>query len=370
MNTKQAEKYLQGYLDGTASNEQKAFVESWQLEYPIDDRDILDQELKEADLAEIRANLVKLSNPGSTSRTLWTKIVLAAAAVAAIMFGIWFYQSSTYFIGNEDNWSILASHIKPGKNKATLTLANGKTINLSDTRSGVVINAAKLSYNDGTAIASRATKELIAATPRGGTYQVTLPDGSKVWLNAASSLKFPSSFSGLASRKVELLEGEAYFEVIKDKSHPFMVSSRGQEVEVLGTHFNINSYPDENATTTTLLEGAVKIGNLNSKKSYLLKPGQQSVLKAKDTRIAEVSTKEVIAWKNGDFLYTEASLENIMSEISRWYNVDVEFRDDTKKAIPLGFYLARSSTIAKVLKVLESTELAKFSIENNKIIVK
>jgi transmembrane sensor len=208
-------------------------------------------------------------------------------------------------------------------------------------------------------------------TPNGGQYQVTLPDGSKVWLNAASSLKFPPSFSRLVNRRVELLRGEAYFEIAKDKNHPFIVKSNGQEVKVLGTHFNINSYSDEQSTKTTLLEGSVKIEIVSGsrpKKGVVIRPGQQSILSGERIRIVDADIESDLAWKNQEFVFKGENIQSIMRKLSRWYDIEVNYNGDCSH---LSFYgvLSRSKNISSVLKLMENAGNVKFKIEGKKITV-
>jgi ferric-dicitrate binding protein FerR (iron transport regulator) len=189
-----------------------------------------------------------------------------------------------------------------------------------------------------------------------------LPDGTKVILNAASSIKYPSSFLGAINRKVELT-GEAYFEVAKDKVHPFLVYSKGQTVEVLGTHFNISAYPDDNLSKTTLLEGSVKINN------QLLKPNEQFIRSATTEQIVAVNTDEAVAWTQGYFMFNDEPLENILSRISRWYNVEIIYKNqEIKKKKFLGS-ITKYDQLSKTLNLLAKTKDVSFEITGNKVFV-
>lgn len=200
------------------------------------------------------------------------------------------------------------------------------------------------------------------STGRGETYQVQLPDGSKVWLNAMTSLKYPANFSTSKERRVRL-DGEAYFEVSKDKQHPFIVSSDNQEVKVLGTHFNISGYPDEASVKTTLLEGAVLVNNRE------LKPGQQASLKEKIITITNTDVEEAVAWKAGMFMFTDLNLGELMKMVSRWYDVDVVYT--SKEVINQQFSgsVSRFQKVSQLIQVLERTNLVKFKIEGRKITI-
>jgi ferric-dicitrate binding protein FerR (iron transport regulator) len=203
--------------------------------------------------------------------------------------------------------------------------------------------------------------------PRGRQYQVILPDGSHVWLNAASSIRYPTAFTG-KDRSVDIT-GEAYFEVARDPARPFRVKVAGTQVDVLGTHFNIMAYEEENAISTTLLEGAVKVSRAGA--SHLLQPGQEARM-LKDARGIEVlddaPLSETIAWKNGFFFFHNASsLQVVMRQIARWYDVTVAY-EGTPHAMEFGGKISRHSNLSEVLKILEISKVH-FRIENQKIIV-
>lgn len=315
---------------------------------------------------------------------LWQKIAIAASLSMVVGLGLYFYKSFDSGKGaiavNQD--------VAPGKNAATLTLANGKKINLSDavkgelaqesgisitkTEDGQVVYQMAGSASAASAEESKNLKFNTLSTARGEQYQVILPDGTKVWLNAASSLKFPSTFAHAASRKVEL-SGEAYFEVTKDKSHPFKVTSEGQEVEVLGTHFDISSYADEELTKTTLLEGSVRVAldsrarTLTSKK--ILKPNEQSnlVRGSQTLQVKTVDAEAAVAWKNGLFQFDNADIKTVMSQLSRWYDIDVEFSGAIPKETFSG-KVYRNMSLAKVLDVLSFSQV-NFKIEGRKMII-
>jgi ferric-dicitrate binding protein FerR (iron transport regulator) len=195
---------------------------------------------------------------------------------------------------------------------------------------------------------------------------LVLPDGTKVWLNAASSLKYPAAFAG-NERRVEL-NGEAYFEVSKDPSKPFFVKTASQTVAVLGTHFNINSYTDESATKTTLLEGSVKVTG-NNGQSVKIKPGEQAINYANAISIKEnVDTDEAIAWKNGKFMFKNTDLQTIMRQLSRWYDVDVEYQGKIEQKHYMG-RISRNVPVSQIFEILKTSGL-NFTINGRKIIVK
>jgi transmembrane sensor len=273
--------------------------------------------------------------------------------------------------------------IQPGVNKATLTLANGSKIILSDVKQGgiarqrnvtVKLQNGRLIYSiDGLHADNEQPNFKIPAqintltTPRGGQFQADLPDGTKVWLNAASSITYPVVFPG--KERVVELTGEAYFEVAKNTSRPFLVKTSTQTVQVLGTHFNVNSYQDEQSVKTTLLEGSIKVTGNGGKNAFQLKPMQQSVnSNEKITVISDADVDEAVAWKNGKFLFRNADLQTVMRQLERWYDVEVEFRG----AIAPKHYHGRISRDVPVSQVFEilKTSGVNFIINGRTIIVK
>ncbi len=308
----------------------------------------------------------------------WKRWMAAASVLLVVGLSIFFlidrWQQKNDNIASRSNiGKEVTNDVLPGGNKAVLTLADGSSIVLDDAANGalaeqgntkvVKING-KLSYKE----AETKTNEIVyntISTPRGGQYQVVLPDGTNVWLNAASTLFFPTSFSG-SDRRVQVT-GEAYFEVAKNASMPFIVSVEGAEVQVLGTHFNIMAYKDEPVVKTTLLEGSVKFvaGTITN----TLKPGQQSQLKQGNVKVVNgVDVDEVIAWKNGLFHFENADMETVMRQISRWYDVEVTFKN--KRGFdPLHVDIPMNNKLSDVLKALELSGGATFKIEGKNIFV-
>jgi len=305
------------------------------------------------------------------------------AAAAAVLL---FFAGSTFYYyaqqrGNKTVASISPSpvNIPPGGNKALLTLANGTTIVLDSAANGLLAqqgNSKVLKTNNGQLAYNTANEKPTEvlyntlATPRGGQYQLVLPDGSKVWLNAASSIRYPTTFTG-TERKVEI-SGEAYLEVVKNKTMPFIVklgSPAGVkgEVRVLGTQFNVNTYDDEPVVKTTLLEGAVQVKK--DAASAILKPGQQSQLAGtgKLSVVNDADVEEVMAWKNGKMLYRHAGIEAIMRQAARWYDVDVVFKDRVEDTYTAS--VPRNVPISQLLEVLELNSGVHFTIEGKKITI-
>ena len=249
----------------------------------------------------------------------------------------------------------VAQLIQPGKNQALLTLSNGKKIALADVKNGEKINYGKISISknsDGQIVYRAAinTNDKVEyntiSTPKAGQYQVILADGTHVWLNAMSSIRFPTSFPG-KDRQVEI-KGEAYFEVAKDKHKPFKVLGGNQTVEVLGTHFNVNAYQDEETVKTTLLEGSVKItkGNMTA----MLSPGQQATT-GDVIQVDKADIASAISWKEGYFLFRDADIETVMKQVERWYDVSVKYTG-AKPEVELNGKISRQMNLSKLLDML------------------
>lgn len=314
-------------------------------------------------------------------------ISIAAMILLAITTGIYFYSNREIAEPEHFTEIDVRNDIAPGYNKAILTLADGSKISLDDAANGLLAsqgNIAITKTDNGQIVYEKSAvdrSKLISnrpvintiQTPKGGKYQVRLPDGSKVWLNSASTLSYPTTFAG-NERKVQL-KGEAYFEISPNKNIPFRVQSDNQIVEVLGTHFNINSYDDEDYVKTTLLEGSVKV-ILNSKPNMvsdtrLLKPGEQSLTKSSrsDIRIENADTEKAVAWKNGYFKFRNTPIREIMREIERWYDVELVYEGKMPTDEFTGF-ISNDVKISAVLKIMEESGGVKFTVKGKKLKVK
>lgn len=306
----------------------------------------------------------------------WRKPMLVAASLAILAIGGYIINQFLPQNGKPESINYAHHEIAPGRNGATLTLAGAKVVMLSGNQQEVALKNGKIQYGDGSEVLSAAdagtytgknNPEMIASTARGQTYSLLLQDGTKVWLNAASSLQFPASFEHKETRTVSL-QGEAYFEVAKDKAHPFVVVTTGnkalpaQKLTVLGTHFNINAYADEKTVKTTLLEGSIKI------QQSVLKPGEQSVLYA-DNRlnIADIDPSLAVDWKNGSFIFQGEQIAQLMKRVERWYNVKVIFDDERIGSRTFTGEISRYDNIAELLKILQRTGRVSFQIQGNTI---
>lgn len=367
METKKIEELLKRYAQNECTPQERAFVEHWYANWNPGSSDLSEDELLE-DLALIKSTLPQQPN----SKRLFFRI--SAAAILLLAMGI-----SFYFIG--DKHSNLsrdsvqsAVKILPGRNHATLTLSDGTTVLLdTGTQLGIINqHGVKISKTpDGKLVYTNSTtgKTVDAYntihTPNGGRYDITLPDGTLVTLNAASRIKFPTVFSSV-ERRVEL-EGEAYFEVMKDVTKPFLVVSGKQTVEVLGTHFNVNSYQDEPQIRTTLLEGSVLV---KGSTQVLLKPGEQARTGhgAEIFRVANVDIQSEVAWKNNLFFFENEPIKNCMRQVARWYDVEVVYEDDVSDKKIWGT-VTRFSEISKVLEILALTGNIHFKVAGRRITV-
>lgn len=387
------EKYLEEQLSHSEQqelNEWLAEAESNRLFFQqITDKEILREKMKlyaSADSAAMwQKTLQKLD--GGKLVTMYPQkssfrkyVAAAAAAIILVSAGTWFYMDQRFNSGlakNESANGTSSSLIVPGTTKATLTLADGKTVVLANSGDGLVAKQGGIDINkiDGRLIYNGeqhdANQDIDHAyntitTPRGGEYKVTLPDGSKVWLNAASSLRFPIAFAG--NERIVELTGEAYFEVNrvtnvtadnKAQKTPFIVkltspSGASSEVTVLGTHFNVMAYEDEAAIKTTLLEGAVKVSTSNSSK--IIQPGEQALLKEGEISVRNVDGDDVIAWTTGFIPVGGTDLDYTMRQIGRWYDVEIGYEGSIPNVVFEG-KLPRSASINDVIKVLNANNI-------------
>lgn len=352
---------LTKYRQDKSSLEETKFLETYYHMFDVnedlinDENEALFSELKEDIKAKVDQQIagpkLKKLNYG------WLKY--AAAVLLLLSVSIYFFSDQQ----KSDPIAQMDAAISPGGNNAILTLANGKKIALNDAAKGEISKQSGISVSkskDGELIytvVSGGADELTEntsntiSTPKGGQYTIILSDGTKVMLNSASSMTFPTSFKA-AERRVEL-NGEAYFEVAKDKNKRFRVISGLQTVEVLGTHFNVNAYGDEHTIKTTLLEGAVKV--FTTKKSVLIEPGEQAVLdKADENSIAKrmVNTNKETSWINGIFSFEGDDLKSVMRQVARWYDVNVIYAGPISEEKYFG-EISRSSKLSEVIKILE-----------------
>ena len=314
-----------------------------------------------------------------TFRRVWW---LSAAAAAIVFMGLsWFFWNQPS--GKKAALAALEADIAPGSNRATLTLSNGRTIDLSTDQSGIVMDE-EISYADGSLVAGQepnkksvvpAASQLTLTTPKGGTYRIRLPDGTDVWLNAASTLKYPSKFD--ERERVVELTGEAYFDVRhadglpagkSGRAWPFRVITNGQEVEVLGTEFNITAYGDEQAVKTTLVNGRIGVSTADKKPPRILAPGQQLTNRNGDIRITTVDVSDYTAWKEGQFVFYGTSFPELVKQIERWYDVSFEITVPVQE-VELWGTVSREVMLSQILHVIALNTSLKFTREGRHIMV-
>ncbi|MCD0489804.1 FecR domain-containing protein [Pedobacter sp. MC2016-14] len=381
-------------LKGNLNAEQEAELNAW-IELNEENRLLL-EELEGTKISEEILHFVAVDKASIWDKTikgiqnedrkkpvlsLWTRWSIAATLFLIAGMSLFFYINNRDAGLNQKQEEVYENDILAGRNGATLTLADGRKLQLATAAQGQLANEAGIKISktaDGKIVYELSS--LTAQNPKGrysGTepsyntlatnkgeqYQVVLPDKSIVWLNAASALRFPASFVGMKNRIV-LLEGEAYFEIAKDKRHPFMVKVARQEITVLGTHFNITAYKDDADIKTTLLEGSIQMNN-----DLVMKPSEQYVSNDQRTELKNVDVMEVIAWKQGDFIFRNQELTASMKQIARWYNVEVIYEPGAPKKLKLGGSISRSNPLSVVLRTMERTGKVKFKLEGRRVIV-
>lgn len=375
---------LDKYLSGKANREEQLLIEEYYNRMSRDSESVSDFSVDEEEVIKenIHQNILQFIH-GSTSvkrLRIWQKPFFkyaAAILVAVISISLFLYTSNRQST-EESFLGLIDNEIVPGSNRAILELADGRIINLDDASVGEIADASgtkiiktadgqliyKLSESDGLANEKVAFNTI--TTPRAGQYQVILPDGTHVWLNAESSIKYPSRFSK-KERQVEIT-GEAYFEVAHDKQRPFFVKSEHQIIEVLGTHFNVNAYSDEGSTNTTLVEGSVKV-YVNDVQSTVLKPNQQAVLNnSNELAVIPVQSEDVMAWKNGRFVFNNTDIQTVMRSVARWYDIEVEYVNGVPNKT-VGGDISKFENITQLLEVLEVTCDIQFKRKGRRVLV-
>jgi len=359
---KKMEQLLQKYLSGTCTPDERLQVEHWYRQLDLQGG-LPSRKQMDIDLAEVRSRL-----PIHKERRPAFWYVAAAAVAAVLAVGIYMYRTSSERPGPEMGMAAISlpDDLAPGGNRAILQLADGREIVLDERTDGTVAkdgqhaiqkhaNGELVYQRDGAATESDKPVFNRLQTPRGGQYHLVLPDGTHVWLNAASTLTY--AISGAAQERIVQLDGEAYFEVARDPNRPFRVASRGQVVEVLGTHFNVNSYLDEPLVRTTLVEGAVKVIGSANQQSVVLSPGEQARwTEGKPLSIGKADIAQVVAWKDGKFNFNSSDVATVMRELSRWYDVDIVFEGE-KPRITLSGEVYRNTNASNVLDILAFYDL-------------
>lgn len=374
---------LEKFRARTASPEELAELENWYKELRLTDKLFAEEsgseseKLKEDMLLQFRRSLAAPDKPAIPMRGRpWYRMAATAAALLILSATI-FYITRTANPAPvvQHNLPDSAGDVLPGGNHATLTLANGASILLDTAKRGGLAQQGISAIHkpvDGLLVYEKTGLDNVETgmntirTPRGGQYQLQLPDGTKVWLNATSSIRFPLSFA--VNERWVTISGEVYFEVARNEKMPFVVNIADKgNIEVLGTHFNINAYDDEAAVKTTLLEGKVKVSNMN-RLSKILSPGQQAqIINDQLAIINEADLEEAVAWKNGLFKFNDADLQTMLRQAARWYDIDVEIRGNDPGERYRG-KISRDVKLSEFLRILEVNQVS-FQMEGKKIII-
>ena len=373
---KTAKEILERYLNGQCSEEEARLVEKWynQSGDPVEN---FDTELAQKHLSELWRDL---NASTKKPKIIGFKKITYAAACLVILLGLGIYLD-TKQNANQTNLPHESAWLAEPVDQAILTLADGSIIKLDSlqvgqrlSQQGVIITK----QQDGTVIyqadssyspKTQGTFNTIT-TPRGKQYSILLPDDSRVWLNAASRIRFPVAFS--EDRRGVELSGEGFFEVESDPTRPFVVSSKNQQTTVKGTKFNINAYPEDSKMTTTLLEGAVLVSiseqDNNNLKQILLHPNEQIVADGLTFEKKRVDASHFASWKDGKFIYDNSPLETVMLQLARWYDVQIDYVDDIK-GISFTGSLSKSDDIIDVLRKISLTESVHFEIKGRRVMV-
>jgi transmembrane sensor len=386
---KEIEIALMDYLSGNIDPELQVLLDAW-IESSPDNKQWFDELLASRSQMNDLELLYELKHPKHWEQ-MHQKMrhsrqhifIRKISKVAAIFIGFMVIALGVYYVSRPSqiipiNQKMAIEKIQPGGAKAILSLDDGSVITLDNAQNGV------LAKQGNTKITKLVNGQLVYSTtlklphadiisyntlsiPRGGEYQLTLPDGTKVWLNSDTKLRYPTLFSG-NTREVSLLKGEAYFEVAKNPKCPFILKVNNKaDIKVLGTHFNVMAYEDEPEMETTLVEGSVNVNSSNGT-TINLTPGQQSRLKSDGSLSKmEVNTFAYTAWKDGIFFFNNEDMGSIMRKLNRWYNVNIEFETDGAKNVVFFGKLKRYETIDKILEMIRLTHKVDYTLKENTI---
>ncbi|XHR94282.1 FecR family protein [Mucilaginibacter sp. UC70_90] len=361
------------YKNGTITADEQAYYDTWYRHFN-EEQVVLPEgsdhpeKIRARMLVQIQKH-VRKSRPSQLIRYR-TLLTAASLVLACTLVGYLYFRHRGE---PQPRAAQINNRILPGTNGAILTLADGKRIVLEQTRTGALSlqgNAIISKENDSLLVYQKGRQATAAITyntletPEGRQYQVQLPDGSRVWLNAASSLRYPTSFT--EKTRTVALSGEAYFEVAHNVAMPFIVKSAGQEVKVLGTHFNINAYGDEAASVTTLLQGSVQVSHDHLVK--LLKPGQQASTSVSNILIADADTRQATAWKDGRIVFDHTDIRQVLREVSRWYDIEIRY-EGRVPVYSLSGEVSRKEDLSAVLKMLRLSDVH-FEQQGRKLIIK
>ena len=380
MNREAYNRLYEKYLAGKCSVKEQVELENYQDSFKLKEQqwDVTTMGNSKEIKQSIQENLNYSIQEHSKNRIFKIRVWQSAAAAILILLtaGIYYYQNSSEPVIVKTETPRFRNDVAPGNNKAILTLDDGSKIDLDDAKTGILASESnidikktgdgQLEYTAG-AQNVKTVKYNILSTPMGGEYQLVLPDGSKVWLNSGSTLRFPTAFIG--SERIVELKGEAYFDIAKNPKMPFLVrTNNAMDIKVLGTQFNVMAYDDEKNINTTLVEGSVEV--LKGSEKTNLKPGQEAILNrgSGNIKVAQADLEQAIAWKNGYFIFYNENIESIMRKVSRWYNVDIVYQGNLNNKDFVGT-ISRNKNVSELLKMLELTGAIHFSIDGRRITV-
>ena len=380
MNREEYNSLYEKYLAGKCSVNEQVELENYQDSFKLkeqqwDSRTMGNsEEIKQSIQEDLNYSIQEHSKNRIFKIRAWQST--AAAILILLTAGIYYYQTSSKPIIVKTKIPRFKNDVAPGNNKAILTLDDGSKIDLDDAKTGILASESnidikktgvgQLEYTAGTQTV-KTVKYNILSTPLGGEYQLVLPDGSKVWLNSGSTLRFPTAFIG--SERIVELKGEAYFDIAKNPKMPFLVrTNNAMDIKVLGTQFNVMAYDDEKNINTTLIEGSVEV--LKESGKTTLKPGQEAILNKRsgNIKVASAYLEQAIAWKKGYFIFYNENIESIMRKVSRWYNVDIVYQGNLNNKDFVGT-ISRNKNVSELLKMLELTGAIHFSIDGRRITV-
>lgn len=355
-----AKALLKKYLEGECNEQEKTLIEEWYLAIQDNNYLLKDEEII-TDLSVLEQRLSEI--PQRKSLRIKRIATVAAVILIFLTIGILWNRIATNNINTDI--TIINHDILPGGDRATLSLEGEEDISLSSLQKGLVTTDTSIIYPDGTTVRQiEDIKMATLSTPVAGQYQITLPDGTKAWLNALSSIRYPTSFRD-KERRVSIT-GEVYFEVAKDPKHPFILHTKDQEIEVLGTSFNVNTYKDNGQILTTLTEGSLRVTDNKFHNKVVLKPGQQSIVTDSEVIVVkQVDTEEISSWKDGLYIISNEPLLQYTKKIERWYDVKIDIQQQGNKH--LSAIIPRDAKLSEVLQAITLKTGVKFKIEGRRV---
>lgn len=357
----EARHLLEKYLSGQCDENEKAKVEEWYLTFNQEGFDQTDDEII-SDFIELQKRLKQIPDVAKPKRR---RYIAAAAAVLFLLLTTGLLWQKISKDKRAASHTVITHDILPGTDRAQLSIDGQAPIELDGQKEGLISRGLALRYGDGTAITETNKVQLVTlSTPIAGQFQVTLPDGTKAWLNALSSIRYPTAFDG-PERSVHIT-GEVYLAVSKNRAKPFIIYTEQQRIEVLGTSFNVNAYQDDDQTLTTLVSGSLRVTDAKSAMQVTLKPGQQAIVgKEKNIQVNTINVEDSYAWKNGLYILNEEPLSQYARKIERWYDVQVDMGPYGNTR--LSAIIPRDAKLSEVLQAIELKSDVRFNIEGRRV---